>query len=238
MTTDRAFLGYGWIARSLVEPPDREALDAVASGSPPAPAAGIPRAREGLEELRRLVDRKGALTAARDAAEAHWRLLENPFEPRLDPYASTYLHGARGGPALVRFRAFLTAWELVPERERFRDLEDHAAFQLDCLALLQDLRAGEPRYADAFRECLAEHVMPWMPRFLGDLKAADRELPFGGFHTALARIALGLLDADARRLSVPGPSPGDPPTGGRNRAHEDTLPREGRRCRPPRGPQR
>ena len=207
MTTDRVPLGYGWIARSLVEPPDREALEALASGPAPAPAADGPQALVGVEELRRLVARKGPFAAARDAAEAHWRLLENPFEPRLDPYASTYLHGARGGPALVRFRSFLVAWELVPDKGRFRDLEDHAAFQLDCLALLQEISEGEPRYAGAFRECLADHVLPWMPRFLGDLEAADRELPFGGFHTALARIARGLLDADARRLCVPEPAP-------------------------------
>ncbi len=214
MTTDRIPLGYGWIARSLVEPPGLEALEAIASGPPPAPAAEIPRAREGVEKLRRLVARKGALTAARDAAEAHWRLLENPFEPRLDPYASTYLDGTRGGPALVRFRSFLATWELVPEKGRFRDLEDHAAFQLDCLALLQELSAQEPRYAEGLRECLAEHVLPWMPRFLEDLEAADRELPFGGFHTALARIALGLLDADARWLAIPEPGPRDPVTRG------------------------
>jgi TorA maturation chaperone TorD len=135
------------------------------------------------------------------AATAHRVLLGHPFAPKLEPYASHYLEGVRLGAPLVRLRRFLAEWELVADRDLYRDLEDHAAFLFDCLAQLKGLEEEEGgRWAEAFDTCLQDHVLPWMPRFLDDLEREDQALPVGGFYAGLARVARGVLDLESRAV--------------------------------------
>ncbi len=210
-------LGYGTAARWLGDPPPEADLAAILQKSDPPQVLVSGGARAAWDALKAFVGSRGAGQAARDAAEAHWALLQDPFGPRLNPYASVYLDGARLGPALVGFRAFLKRWELVPDRERYRDLEDHAAFQLDCLAWLGSEAERDGKWAGAYRECLERHVLPWMPRFLADLAAEDRRLPRGGFYAPLAQLVSAWLAHDAAALGVgvvPGAGPlGKPPQG-------------------------
>ncbi len=179
--------GFGEFARWLLTPPSPGELEALAR-----------QGENGGEGLGGYARERGPERGARDAGEALWQLLETPFEPRLVPYASVYRDGARFGPSLVAFRGFLRRWDLVPERGRFRDLEDHAGFQLDCLAYL----GSRPEGHQAYRECLEEHVLPWLPRFLNDLGREDKKLPYGGFYGRLARLARGLIEAEAARLGL------------------------------------
>ncbi len=184
---------YGAAARWLYAPPACEDLQPLAEGV----VAGWP----GWGALQAFVASRGPRDAARDAADAHWILLQDPTGARLEPYASAYRTGTRLGPALAVFRGFLRRWELVPERDRYTDLEDHPAFQLDCLAFLRTAADGSVP-AEAFRECLAEHVLPWMPRFLEELEREDRVLPRGGFYAALAELTRACLARDAEALGI------------------------------------
>jgi TorA maturation chaperone TorD len=136
------------------------------------------------------------------AAKAHRILLGHPFAPQLEPYASHHLEGSRFGSPFVRLRRFLADWGLVADRDRYRDLEDHAAFLFDCLSQIKGREEGEGgRWTEAFALCLGDHVLPWVPRFLGDPERADDALPCGGFYAGLARIARAILDLDAKGVS-------------------------------------
>ncbi len=201
-------LGYGTAARWLGDPPPEADLAALLERGAPPQALVSGDARAAWDALETFVSSRGPRDAARDAAEAHWALLQNPFGPRLNPYASVYLDGARLGPALVAFRAFLKRWGLVPDRERYRDLEDHAAFQLDCLAWLASEARRDGAWGEAYRECLQRHLLPWMPRFLADLESEDRRLSRGGFYGPLARLLAAWLAHDAAVLGA------DPPDAG------------------------
>lgn len=189
--------GWGDLARWLWEGPTPEDLEALARADSPL-----------LGEVSAYARKWGPVRGVEAAREALWTLLQDPFQPRVAPYASAYRDGARFGPALVSFRGFLRTQGLVPEGDRFRDAEDHAAFQLDCLAFLA-AEAG-PRSA-AYRECLGTHVLPWMPRFLRDLARQDRTLPYGGFYAGVAAAGLRLLEAEASRLGLTA-GPGEPGT--------------------------
>ncbi len=207
-------LGYGTAARWLGDPPSEGELAAILQRGAPPRVLISGEARAAWETMEVFIDSRGPEQAARDAAEAHWTLLQDPFGSRLNPYASVYLDRARLGPALVKFRAFLKRWGLVPDRERYRDLEDHAAFQLDCLAWLASEAGRNSAWVEAYRECMEGHVLPWMPRFLADLEAEDRRLSTGGFYAPLARLVGAWLASDASVLGletpVPAP-PGEPP---------------------------
>ncbi|GAB6061651.1 TorD/DmsD family molecular chaperone [Deferrisoma palaeochoriense] len=192
--------GWGDLARWLWEGPTPEDLEALARADSVL-----------LGELAASARKWGPVRGGEAAREALWTLLQDPFQPRVAPYASAYRDGARFGPALVSFRGFLRTQGLVPEGERFRDAEDHAAFQLDCLAFLA-AEAG-PRSA-AYRECLGTHVLPWMPRFFRDLARQDGTLPYGGFYAGVAAAGLRLLEAEASRLGLTAgpPEPGTHPS--------------------------
>ena len=203
-------LGYGTAARWLGDPPPEADLAALLQGGVPPQVLVCGKARAAWEAMEAFISSRGPEQAARDAAEAHWTLLQDPFAPRLNPYASVYLDRARLGPALVGFRAFLRRWGLVPDRGRYRDLEDHAAFQLDCLAWLASEAGRDSAWVEAYRECLEGHVLPWMPRFLTDLEAEDRRLSQGGFYGPLARLVTAWIAHDAAAFGLETPAAGPP----------------------------
>jgi TorA maturation chaperone TorD len=194
---------YDLMRVCLLDPPRPDLMDGLAERArDPSLGAAHPDLGRGWQRIAEFVAAHPGEEARDCAAKAYRILLGHPFSPKLEPYASHYLEGSRFGSPLVRLRRFLADWGLLADREQFRDLEDHAAFLFDCLAQIKGLeeREGE-RWAEAFEICLRDHVLPWVPRFLGDLERADDALGFGGFYAGLARIARAILDLDAKGVA-------------------------------------
>lgn len=88
----------------------------------------------------------------------------------------------------------------------FREPEDHLALELAFVSLLcgravEDLRAGDAagteRQLGAQLSFVREHLLNWVPSFLGDLKAAAE----GGFYEHLATFTEAFLRADEAALA-------------------------------------
>lgn len=118
------------------------------------------------------------------------------FGFNLYPYASVYLglEGKLGGEARDRVAGFFRALDAVPPPE-----PDHLPVLLAALAELHGRGvAGDQRAAHAAATLLHEHVLPWLPLYLGRMEALAPE-PYRSWAS---------LTADAlRHVSSPAPEP-------------------------------
>ncbi|MFQ5483716.1 MAG: molecular chaperone [Desulfobacterales bacterium] len=193
---------YSLLRTCFYNPPDEKLLKTLYARSQNPPAFPThPDITDGWRKIAIFFSEHSIEEARTALAQAHYLLFDNPLGSKVEPYASHYLEGIRQGTPLVNMREFLMQWRLVPERELFRDFEDHAIFMLDCLVKIADLadREGD-HWEEAMEELLVEHVLPWMPVFLSDLEKADEDPECGGFYAGLAIIGRGLLKLEAQVL--------------------------------------
>jgi len=193
---------YSLLRACFFNPPDGKLLKTLNAHSQNPPAfPNHPDITDGWRKIATFFNEHSGEEAMTALAQAHYLLFDNPLGSKMEPYASHYLEGIRQGMPLVNMRGFLIQWGLVPERELFRDFEDHAVFMLDCLVKIAELADREGQHwEEAMEQLLVEHVLPWMPVFLSDLETADEALECGGFYAGLARIGRGLLALEAQVL--------------------------------------
>lgn len=131
---------------------------------------------------------RAALAAqCEDLAEEYHRLFIGVGSGVLMPYASFYMAGSLHDRPLVEIRKSMAALGLR-RRDGSCEPEDHIATVLEVMATLI-LRRDEAQSAAFF----ADHIAPWVIRFLGDLSRTSPQTLYG----VLARDALAFLEADA-----------------------------------------
>ena len=126
----------------------------------------------------------------KDLAEEYHRLFIGVGSGVLMPYASYYMTGSLHDRPLVEIRKSMAALGLR-RRDGSCEPEDHIATVLEVMASLL-LRRDEAQSAAFF----ADHIAPWVIRFLGDLSRTSPQTLYG----VLARDALAFLEADARTI--------------------------------------
>lgn len=163
-----------------------------------------PLIAEGWRCLAVFFDKFKKSEALKAATESQYNLLGNPLGIALEPYASHYIEGSRQGVPLIETRRFLKKWDLVPEKDNFKDFEDHAVFMLDCLVQIANLTETEGvKWEEAMEECLEKLVLPWMANFFHDLELKDNQEEKGGFYAGLAKIGQGILALEEQVIQEP-----------------------------------
>ncbi len=193
---------YGLLRTCLQDTPSGDLIKALAEqATDPPQKTNYEEFSEGWNLLDDFFKKHTAEEADAFICSSYNFLLGDPFKPKLEAYASQYINGNRQGAALVDFRRFLRKWELVPEKNAFKDFEDHVVFVLDTVVQISHLFEQEGGlWEEALEECLSEHVIPWMPLFFKDLEREDMDNSKGGFYAGLAKIGQAILASEAEVL--------------------------------------
>ena len=190
---------YRWFARLFGHELDAETLALYQSGPGRAvieDLAGHPTYAAGAT---RLAERLGRLDSdpspVLTLAAAYGRLFHGGGgRAAVAPYESVYEddRGATHGKAWRRMQALLGALALEPPTS-FREPADHVAIELSVMATLSErAEAGADDAGEAAAQrdrFLAEHLLPWVPRFCAATIEADRD----GFYAAAAELLAGHL---------------------------------------------
>jgi len=171
---------YNLLSRLLSAPPSEAELQLVA------------RLRGDASRLGQEIDGLAAAAGAESqecAQEAFQRLFIGLGGGEFIPYASHHLAGSLHDLPLARLRGDLRRLGLRRSAD-VREPEDHAATVLEIMAAL--LGAGNDRDAAPF---FAQHIAPWLPRFLGELMAV-RDAPL---YAALGATGAAFLAGECER---------------------------------------
>jgi TorA maturation chaperone TorD len=177
---------YLCLARAFQPPALPDACEAFANALPQDLAE---LAAETCYDIARLARRFGAAALdARDELLADYSALFLVPPVPVPLNTGLYLDGAlfgRGTSAMLeRYRRA----GLAPD-ERFRDLPDHVAMQLEYLAVLFGRAAdGDVGFELHAREFLAQFVLEWLPPFRQALRAAAPRVPAARAYGVLAEM--------------------------------------------------
>lgn len=196
---------YALLAGLYLDPPD-DARPAVMRH--PDFVAEWPLGRGQADVERGLAFLAGSLPEISVAAvrEEFWRLFGTLGPAAAPPWQSVYLDRERTlmGEETLRVRALYARFGLAAERA-VGVTDDHIGVQLQFLSELSRrtadrLEAGDDAGAEALlagqRECLEEHLLRWVHRFVEKVEAAAET----GFYAGIARMTLGLFRTDRQFL--------------------------------------
>ncbi len=129
-------------------------------------------------------------------------LFIGPYGKPIQPYESFYLEECLCGGPLESVKTFLQDVGFE-KADGFRELEDHIAFELECMRFLisKQLDSDDPTAAEGWlawqRAFLAEHLLTWGFRFSDDV-AKKAQTPF---YKGVAQILKGLLQWERELLA-------------------------------------
>lgn len=207
---------YLCLARAFLPPQEPAAYDAIKLHLADdldelAGLLGV-RAGDALHELR------GAIEAVPDRLallQLYSRLFLAPPAP-VRVNTGAYLDGAVAGASVTALEACYRGCG-VERAERFHDLADHVAVQLEFVSLLfaraaeRDSAAASVEPAMAPGDFLASFVRHWLPAFCADLEEATRaeRIPANPY-LHLARILHAAVAQQTPLVSTPAPASAQP----------------------------
>lgn len=154
--------------------------------------------REALDALAAASARWAAAAARHDDSANPWlveyaRLFLTPPVP-VPLNAGVYLEGALGGTSAQMVRACYKAAGVAPD-ERFRDLPDHVAMQLEFVGRLYERAArGDAAAAGMADEFCREFVDHWAGALEQACRQASAKHPAAAVYAALVRLLRHALD--------------------------------------------
>lgn len=177
---------YRFVSRLLANPPDREALSAVARLKGDGSALG-----QAYDALARTAAASDAATVERE----YFELFIGVGRGELLPYASFYLTGFLNERPLAELRSDLARLGIERSKER-HEPEDHIALLFEVMG---DMAAGEIAVEPAAQAAFFQrHLAPWAGQFFDDLAIA----PSAGFYRPLAEIGRLIVDIEARAFAL------------------------------------
>lgn len=128
-------------------------------------------------------------------SEAYQRLFVGPYALPAPPWGSVYLdkESVLFGDSTLRLRKWLRINGIDTQREQ-NEPEDHLGTLLMMAAWLAEEQQGR-----LLQELLAQHLLPWAPRFLSLLEQHAAH----PFYLGLAQLAQNTLSAWAQECSEP-----------------------------------
>ncbi|KZD03909.1 molecular chaperone TorD [Oceanibaculum pacificum] len=154
---------YGFVARFLASPPDKELLDIAArmtgDDTPLGTAIGI---------LAKLV----AQTTVEAAREEYTALFIGLNRGELMPYGSYYLTGFLHEKPLAHLRADMATLGIARSQD-VKEPEDHIAALCEMMAGLIAGSFGEPADLATQKQFFDRHILSWAGRFFADLERAQ-----------------------------------------------------------------
>lgn len=185
---------YEFTAGVLADPPSPSAVERIVETGIPEPEAApnehLQRGFDLLNRWRRSVD---DVEAAADTLERRHTLLFVGPKPKLLIHESYYAEDYLGKP-LARVQGTYAGLGLEPAPD-LREEADHAAVELQTLALLTRREAESPADKERF---LRDHGW-WFDELGIDIEDAAEESPF---YRAVGAIAAGLVRFDAERFDI------------------------------------
>jgi len=210
---------YLCLARAFLPPQEPAAYDAIKLHLADdldelAGSLGV-RAGDALRELRRAVE---AVPGQPALLQLYSRLFLAPPAP-VRVNTGAYLDGAVAGASVTALEACYRGCG-VERAERFHDLADHVAVQLEFVSLLfaraaeRDSAAGSSEPAMAAGDFLASFVRQWLPAFCADLEEATRteQIPANPY-LHLARILRAAVAQHAPPAAASAPASAHPARG-------------------------
>lgn len=190
---DRArFHVYALLARALAAPPDQAFLDILKSLEGDATELG--RAFVALS-------RAAGDTTEADAADEYSKLFYGQGQGgEVLPYASYYITGSLNDKPLMNLRADMERFGISHGKVN-GEPEDHIAYILEMMhGLISGAFSAGAVGLDEQTAFYAQHLAPWAPDFLNDLKEADS----ARFYLAVADAGMAFLaiEGDAFRMAA------------------------------------
>jgi TorA maturation chaperone TorD len=161
---------YGFVARFLAAPPDRQALSHAAGF---ADQGEDSQATDGsdLGTALGILGRLARQTTPGEAEEEYFDLFIGVGRGELMPYGSYYLTGFLNEKPLAHLRGDMARLGIARAAD-VKEPEDHIAALCDMMAGLITGSFGAPAALEIQHEFFQRHLSPWAGRFFSDLERA------------------------------------------------------------------